>query len=181
MYPKILVLSILFLFTSCVKDVDFDQSDDLSIQPKYVASLIHFTFKQDKFIDDIGNIPFTISESSPAPINTSTIANENLTKAEIQFKVSNSFNRTFILVLRFYNTLGQETFAFNPIRVYPNTTNIKDTQIIQGADLNNFRKSHSASIEIILLPSTDGSVINPIIQQLLNVQVSGIFSLNFNS
>jgi hypothetical protein len=180
MPPKILWLSIFLLITSCVKDVDFDQSDDLSIQPKYVASLVHFTISQDKFIDDLGNELIKISENFSTPINTSTIANENITKAEIQFKTSNSFNRIFIIVIKLYDIDGNVTFSFNPITLNPNTSNIPQKQTIQGADLNNFVRSNSATMEVILLPSTNGSVIDANIAKSINVQVSGLFYLNFN-
>lgn len=180
MPPKIVFLTLLILFTSCVKDVDFDQSDDLSIQPKYVLSLAYFTLDQHKFIDNGGNEIYFITVNSSAPINTSSIVNENLTKAEIKFKVTNTFNRAFIIVLKLYNTARQETFAFNPITVNPNTT-ININQIIQGSDLINFGKGNSIAMSVVLLPSSIGGVINPAIQQTLNVQVSGLFYLNLSN
>lgn len=181
MSPKILLISIFLLLTSCVKDVDFDQSDDLSIEPKYVASLVHFTINQDKFIDISGNELINISENFSTPINTSTIANENITKAEIQFKTSNSFNRTFIVVIKLFDAAGNSTFSFNPITLNPSTTNITQIQTIQGTDLNNFVRSNSATMEVILMPSADGSVIDANIAKSINVQVSGLFHLNFNN
>lgn len=181
MHPKLLLISFFLLFTSCVKEVDFNQSDDLSIQPKYVASIVHFTINQDKFIDDLGNELVKISENFSTPLNTSSVANENITKAEIQFKTSNTFNRTIIVVLKLYDAVGNATFTFNPITLNPNTSNKIQTQIIQGFDLKNFSRSNMASIEVLLLPSSDGSVIDVNIQKFINVQVSGIFHLNLNN
>lgn len=180
MSPKILLLTVLILFTSCVSEVDFNQSDHLSLQPKYVASLVHFTINQQLLVDDIGNEYTNISENFSTPINTSAVANENITKAEIQFKTSNSFNRTFIVVIKLYDIAGNLTFSFNPITLNPNTSNKIDTQIIQGTDLNNFVRSNSATMEVILRPSSDGSVIDVNIPKSINVQVSGLFYLNLN-
>lgn len=180
MPPKILLLSVLILFTSCVKDVDFDQLDDWSIQPKYVASLVHFTIIQNKFIDTAGIELINISQDFSTPLNTSTIANKNLTKAEIQFKTSNSFNRQFILVLKLYDVAGNLAYKFNPITVDPNTSNTI-SQTIEGIDLNNFVRGNSAIIEIMMLPSADGSIIDINIQKSINVQVSGTFHLNLNN
>ncbi|MDH3382296.1 MAG: hypothetical protein OEL54_06290, partial [Flavobacteriaceae bacterium] len=72
------------------------------------------------------------------------------------------------------------TFNFNPITLNPNTSNKINNQIIQGADLNNFVRSNSALMEVILMPSADGSVIDANITKSINVQVSGLFHLNFN-
>jgi hypothetical protein len=181
MTSKFLLILIFILLTSCVKDVDFDQSDDVSIQPKYVISLVHFNLDQHKFIDNIGNELHFISEDSSAPINTSTIVNKNLTKAEIQFKTSNSFNRTFIVYIKMFDTAGNATFNFNPITLFPNTSNKIQTQIIQGADINNFARSNSLKMEVVLLPSSDGSIVDVNIQKSINVQVSGLFYLNLNN
>lgn len=181
MSPKILLISFFILLTSCVKDVDFDQSDDFSIEPKYVASLVHFTFNQHKLIDNLGNELFNISENFSAPINTSSLASENISRAEITFKTNNSFNRTFIVVIKLYDAAGNSTFNFKPITLNPNTSNIVETQIIQDVDLNNFVRSNSASMDVFLLPSTDGSVIDVNIPKSFNVQVSGLFHINFNN
>lgn len=181
MPPKIYLVSIFILFTSCVSEVDFDQSDELTIEPTYVASLFYFTFDQSQFLADVGNMPLTITDSSNTPLNASSIANEHLTKAEIHFKVSNTFNRSFVIRMRFFDVAGNSTFIFLPITVLPNTPNQLFKQTIQGVDLAQFVQSQNASIEVVLLPSSDGSVIDPTIPKLLNVQVSGIFEFNLSN
>ncbi len=180
MSPKIqIVLLMLFFLTSCMDDVDFDQANDLSIQPKYVASLVHFTFDQHKFFDNLGNEQFMITDAAPTQLNNSTLVQENLTKADVQFKVTNQFNRTIVLVLRFYNASGQQTFVLNPIAVLPNTVDGIYTQTIGGSDLNNLKNSSIARLDVVLMAGA--TPIDPTVNKILNVQVSGIFDFNFNN
>lgn len=179
MSPYIRILFFLILLTSCVDEVDFDQADDLSIQPTYVASLVHFTFDQHQFLDDLGNEQFMITDAAPANLKNSNLVQDNLTNAEIQFKVSNQFNRTIVLVLRFYNSSGQPTFALNPISIPPNTVNGIYTQTISGADLTNLKNSSIARLDVVLMAGI--TPIDPAINKVLNVQVSGIFDFNFSN
>ncbi len=176
----LLIIVLIFSLISCIKDVDFDQSADLSAQPKYVFSLVHFTFNQNRFIDDSGiEIPF-FSDTFPTPLATSSVTNDYLTKAEIQFKVTNTFNRTMVVVLQFLDVSGQPSYTFTPITIPPYTQNSIITQTIQGANLDNFKRSNTAKMDVILIPNPSVPI-NPTINKILNVQVSGIFYFNFHN
>lgn len=179
MSPNRKILILLMLLTACVNDVDFNQAYDFSAQPTYIASIAHFTFDQHKFLDSLGNELFMITDAAPAQLNTSTLVQNNLMNATVQFKVTNQFNRTIVLVLRFYSAGAQQTFTLNPISIPPNTVNGIYTQTISGADLTNLKNSSITRLDVVLMAGV--TPIDPAINKSLNVQVSGIFDFNFNN
>ncbi|MDO9262126.1 MAG: hypothetical protein Q7U08_09315 [Flavobacteriaceae bacterium] len=180
MPPKILFLTLLILFTSCVKEVDFDQVNDWSIQPKYVASLAYFNFNQHQFLDALGNEIHIISDKSPAPLASGTFTKDYLTKVEFQYKVSNTFNRTMVITLQFYNANNQLTYQFIPITIPPNTQNRIYTEVITAPNLSNFLNSHWVAMQVILVPNPS-VIINPTVPKNLNVQISGQFYFNIQN
>lgn len=179
MSPHSKILVLLMLLTACVDDVDFNQANDFSTQPTFIASIAHFTLNQHKFLDDMGDEVFMITDAAPAQLHNSTLVQNNLVNARIQFKVSNQFNRAIVLVLRFYNAGAQQTFALNPISIPPNSVNGIYIQTISGTDLTNLKNSSIARLDVILMSGS--TPIDPAINKTLNVQVSGIFDFNFNN
>lgn len=178
MSPKISYIFFLILFTACVSEVDFDQANDLSNQPTYVASLAHFTFDQHKFLDNSGNEVHIISDAAPVKLETSSLVQNNLTKVKVQFNVSNQFNRTMVLTFRFYNSMLQQSFVFDSITIAPNTTNILFEQTVEGAALAALKTSLVARMDVVLIPNP-GVPIDPNVPKTINVQLSGVFDFNF--
>ncbi|MDP2088232.1 MAG: hypothetical protein Q8J84_02410 [Flavobacteriaceae bacterium] len=170
----------ILILSSCVSEVDFNQSDDLSFQPTHMASLVHFNFDQYKFLDNSGNEIYVISESSSAPLVTGTFAKDYLAKVEIQFKISNTFNRTMIITLQFYNANNQLSYQFLSITIPPNSSNKTYTEVISGVALNNFLIGNLAVMQVISVPNS-GAIINTAIPKNLNVQVSGQFYSNIQN
>jgi len=155
-------------------EVDFNQLDDFSATPKYVASLAHFTFNQNQFVTNLGTEQNVLSDVAPLQIKSDFIQNY-LANFLIQFTVTNSFNRPITLVLRFYNANSQPILALNPITIPPNTVNKTYYQNLSGADLANFKNSAATRLDVVL---GAGAPINTAISQTLNVQISGIFDFN---
>lgn len=170
----------LFWLTSCVNEVDFDQANDLSIQSKYVASFAYFNFDQHLFLDALGNEVHVISDQTDVPLSSNTFYKKNLVRAEFQYKVSNTFNRTMVITLRFYDANNRQTYQFLPITIPPNTQNQIFTETVSGFGLNNFLNSSWVAIDVILVPNPS-VIINPAIPKNLNVQLSGQFYFNIQN
>ncbi len=85
-----LLLSLCFL--SCVKDTDFNQLDDVVINPVVEVNFIHFTLQIDDFQDN----PFfegslTVVDTTEIRFLNDDFAVDNIKEAEFFFRVTNSF------------------------------------------------------------------------------------------
>ena len=114
--PKILRLALILLVAtgifSCVKDVDFDQAGDISLQPEVQADLLIFEIDQRDFIDpDTNRQRLTISDTVRLEFLDDDYVQKDLEKVEFSFKYRNTFPQTFsnrILFLSENNQLQHE-------------------------------------------------------------------------
>lgn len=170
MSPKILLLSILLLFTSCVNEVDFNQSDDLSIQPKYVLALVQFKINPTIPPGVPVFTPKPIEDKFPVLLDKIAIGSDQLKNATIRIKGSNTFDTNIKIKIVFYKD-KVVTYTFQPMNISKNATfNLEE--IIKENDLNSFISSNEVSVEVIFEPFTPINL-NP----ELNFQISGEFEL----
>lgn len=170
MTPKILLLTVLILFTSCVSEVDFNQSNNLSIQPKYVVALVQFKFNPTI---PTGIPIFTltpIEEKVPVLLDKIAIGSDQLKNATIRIKGLNTFETDIEIEIVFYKD-NMVTYTFQPMKISKNATfNLEE--IIDENDLNSFISSNEVSVKVIFQPFTP---IN--LEPELNFQISGEFEL----
>jgi hypothetical protein len=180
--PKIIVILFLLNFTSCVKEVDFDQPNDVSAQPQNVASLIHFNFSESDIpinllILGTSGVP-PIIEKFDIPVASNFQNNDYLDSAFFNFKIKNTFNRDAEFILEFYDVNGNSLGLSIPISIPANNIS-NPIDILVPININILKRSHSASVSIEIM---NGSIITPTIPpQHVNVQVSGIFNFNFHN
>lgn len=93
---KILVFA--FLFISCSSDLDFDQVNDLKLEPVFVANLAYFDVAANQFTDNGSEqqIAFDVQEFDAF---RKKFFRDNLVKAEFDFEIENTVNRAFTLNL----------------------------------------------------------------------------------
>lgn len=97
--------------SSCVKDIDFDQTKDFEITPVLESSLIFFDESANVFIDN-GNEIIIIQNFVIVDFFNDKFIVDNLIKAEFKFETTNTTNRAFELQVDFFeiNEL-QHTFT----------------------------------------------------------------------
>lgn len=102
----LLLWSTLFLvcFTSCVKDTDFDQADNIVITPVLELDFIYFTLDENDYFDPvIGQQRLIVSDTTGFDFLNETFIQEDLKRAEFLFKFENSVNLDFTTEFRFLN------------------------------------------------------------------------------
>jgi hypothetical protein len=93
--PKILIAALLFF--SCSSDLDFDQVNDLKLEPVLVANLAYFDLPANKIIDNgEGQIAFDVDEFD---VLKNKFFNKHLKKAEFNFEIENTINRAFSVAI----------------------------------------------------------------------------------
>ena len=157
------VLCIIFCFNACVKDVDFDQAEDLTISPALEVSVIHFEEPANTFVDDNGMELETVIDSVGIEIFNDEFVMDNLVKADFSFLTTNTINRAFQSQIDFYNDLYelQHTFSFG---VGASTNNqevvVEYVEVFEGQDLDALKATTNLVLTLTLMPSSDGSVLD---------------------
>lgn len=104
-------LNLLFLLmlSSCVKDIDVEQSEEFRFQPVLTASLVNFERTAIKFYEstDKDEDVIIIKEEVESEIFNGDFTKENLSKAELTFDIKNSISRPFSVKIDFCDTTGK--------------------------------------------------------------------------
>jgi hypothetical protein len=115
------MVCVCLFFTACIKDTDFDQSEDIAITPVIELDLIYFNLQADQFFDTITSNPIlTIRDTTKIKFLDDSGLQESLKRAEFYFKFTNSIPRNFQINFQFLS-------EFN------DTTYVAETSIVQGA------------------------------------------------
>ncbi|MCI9845868.1 hypothetical protein [Flavobacterium pectinovorum] len=135
------LLVLVFLSFSCSSDLDFDQIDDLKLEPIVVANLTYFNIPAKDFIDN-GNENSIVFDAQDFNPFRNSLMREDLIKAEFNFEITNTINRAYkidlVLIDAQNNTI--ETLSFN-IPAYSGTTNILNfTEVFENQRLLNLKR-----------------------------------------
>jgi len=174
-----LFLIFILMLSSCVKHLDFSQIEDFSAKPIFESSLVYFTLNQVDFFDLINSVEVVtpIDDTSGFTILRSKFVKDNLIETELNIEVNNQFDREFTVNITFLDEHNVETHTFDPIIVTENNHNFKQIESITISGNDQFLKSTKIRVSIELSPSSDGSVLDPTIEQKLEFKSSGIFYL----
>lgn len=152
---KILLLFLLSIsIISCIGDVDFNQTDDITLDPVVKVSILYFNATNIDFVDPLTNTPILfISDTTETHFFDSDIAQDDIKKIVLKFKIENTFNKTFDLNYTFLdeNDDVSLTIPFNILNnnileqeISYENTDLEDllnakkivTTVNLGADLN---------------------------------------------
>lgn len=179
-YPQLIlrigVLS-LILCVSCVKDVDFDQVEEIIIAPKVDLDLVFFNLGTDNFIASDAGMPVTvIRDTTRLEFLDDTFVRENLLQIDFVFRYDNSFPQVFEHRALFLNEVDEVqyavTFDVDPSLDGMVTTTLY-TQTVAEPDLDAIRSSIKMLIELTLVPNGD-----PVVGALRH-QSKALYSLEF--
>src|SRR5690606_20754140 len=92
--PKNLLLIILLavFFTSCIKDTDINQVDDVVLDPVVELNFVYFTLQIDDFkLNPLFEGSLTVVDTTEVRFLDDNFAIDNIKEAEFFFRVANSF------------------------------------------------------------------------------------------
>ncbi|UZO80968.1 hypothetical protein NBT05_00450 [Aquimarina sp. ERC-38] len=110
---KTVVFVIVLSICSCVKNVDFEQSEDFAFKPVLELDFIFSNFDTEEFIPENvpPNVDFFINQPLQDTINydltSSEFAINNLERIEFTFEISNQIERDFELQFQFLDDDNQ--------------------------------------------------------------------------
>lgn len=152
--PSYLLILSCFFLESCVKDVDFDQVDDIEINTIHNVSLIHFDMESSDFLDDFDNEVLFRSDTTAMPIFGGGYTVNYLNQAEFIYKFSNTFNRSVSLEMEFFDEFNVSLFILQKINIDANTSDFEVTQGLDDFELQRFINTERIVVKLML---SDGS------------------------
>lgn len=112
--PYFIIL--ILCFTSCVKEVDFNQIDDAEINSNLLLTFVHFNLKGSDFSSDNGN-EYVITDTVQLPINEGF--EEYLSKVVFEIDSENSFDSGFKIEVVFLDEDKTPFYKLSPTIVIP--------------------------------------------------------------
>lgn len=108
----ILTLCACLFFTACIKNTDFDQSENIALTPIIDLNLIYFDLRTSDFYDSINSIPIlSVRDTTEIKFLDDSTLLKNLERVEFYFKFTNSIPRDFQVDFQFLSELNDTTYV----------------------------------------------------------------------
>lgn len=127
---KIYIIVLLSL-VSCVKDVDFNQTNGYVLSPVYRTAFTFFTATPAKFFDPTGTIQQnSISDIGRFNFFENPTVKETLVQMDFLVEVRNEFAREFTITIEFLDNAGASMYSLNPIVIPAGELNFEYSEVI---------------------------------------------------
>lgn len=150
---------LLLLFTSCIKDTDFNQTDDITITPIIELDFIHFILNStDYFDEETGNQRLIVTDTTQLKFLDDDFAREDIKKVEFYFKFNNSISREFITEFQFLKPDNTLKYQVNiPIQAGSVNAPIltEHFETIENDDIRDLTKAEKVVINVIIPSSIE--------------------------
>lgn len=180
----LLGLCIMLCFNACIKDVDFEQAENLTISPALEVSVMHFEEQASTFIDDNGVELITVTDSVNIEIFSDQFVVDNLIKADFLFEATNTINRAYEAEIDFYDDLYQLQHSFS-FSVGASTNNqdvvVEYVEVFEGQELEALKTTTNLVLSLTLQPSSDGSILTDVTPGILKLRSKASFYFEINT
>ena len=155
LYLLFLFTVIAFLFSACVKDTDFNQTDDIALTTVLELDFIFFNINSQNFTD-LGINNTIVSDTTDLDFLDSGIVSENIIRADFYFRNTNSFPVSFLAQYQFLNDNNEIKYeVIVPVQagnnIDPAITEF--TEIIENNALVNFTMATKVVVNTIATSS----------------------------
>jgi hypothetical protein len=146
-FIAIFILSILSL--SCSSDLDFNQVNNLKLEPIIVANLATFDVPANQFV--VGGVEQNVSgEVLNFDIFRDSYFNNSLKRVDFQFEFDNTINRAFNINLIFLDASNSPIYSI-PFDI-PANKSLSQTEIFENAKLDILKKTMKIAFVIVMPP-----------------------------
>jgi len=109
-FPQLVpLIAVILFFTACIKDTDFNQTDDIEVTPIIELDFLFSTLTSQTFTD-IGVNNIIISDTTDFSFFNDVFTIDNLEKAEFYFKNTNSMPVNFDMEIQFLDDNNEEHY-----------------------------------------------------------------------
>lgn len=141
----------LYVFSlSCSSDLDFNQVNDLKLEPVLVTNLATFDVQANQFV--VGGVEQPLSgDLMNFDVFKQNFFDEYLNRADFFFEIDNTINRGFRINLFLLDANNNPLYTI-PFDVPANTAGIVKTEIFQNAKFNLLKSTSKIAFAVNLLP-----------------------------
>jgi hypothetical protein len=157
---KFLGLFVLVLSSfSCSSDLDFNQVNDLKLEPVVVGNLTYFDVPASDFVASDGSEYNLAFDAQDFDIFRDKYFRSYLQRADFFFEINNTINRAYMLDIILLDANDQPLYTMHfDIPAYSGSENIiTKTEIFENAKLNLLKNSKRMGFVISMAP---GSALN---------------------
>jgi len=162
---KVIGILLLFFTVSCSSNLDFNQVNDLKIEPIVAANLASFDVPAHEFVTH--GIEQTVTgDLMNFNIFKDTYFKSILSKVDFFFEINNTINRAYVVNLYFLdaNNTRLYTIPFN-VPAYSGSPNlVTKTEVFENAKLDLLKNATQVAFVVTMLPgpalseSSSGSI-----------------------
>ena len=150
---RILSILILILFSSsCASDLDYNQVNDIKLEPVFISNLAYFDVPANEFVAG-GMEQAVIMDASDFDLFRDTFFRENLKRVDLFFEFNNTINRAYIIniVLLNANDLPLDIMTFRvPAYTGGNNVIIPPTEIFVNNRLSLLKNTTKMNFSITM-------------------------------
>lgn len=151
----IIALALSFVFSSCFKDVDLGQAENIQLSPDLEADLLFYTLNENDFLDSETNAYSpAIRDTVRLEFLNDDYIQDGLMHAEFRFRHENSFPYQIRSNIRFLNNSGQEQFNVSydiPPGSVSSPAIVDTVHVIQGGDIVKVRRTIQMVTELEII------------------------------
>jgi len=160
---KIIIFSVILGFTSCLEDLDFDQAENLVLEPTLAIDLLDFNVNQTDLLGLSilsGGTDIDIQDDTLLPDFENSLIQEDLEEVLLQFRANNTFDQEFTVQFTFFDENGDMAYAVEPIIIPANEENFIYEESIVILNNQRFLTSEIGSIELSFDATMIDSAVN---------------------
>lgn len=152
------LIAISCLLLGCVKDIDLNQREDITLSPDLQIDLLIYEIDQSQFVDPAtGNLKTRISDTVRLEFLDDDYIQEDLSSVDFYFRHINTFPRAIDSEIRFLSESNREQFAVN-YTIQPgaagNPVTTEQFELIEEDRINLVRRSIKMVVELEVQPGT---------------------------
>lgn len=154
---KILILGFFvgLLFSSCFKDVDFGQAENITLEPDLEVDLLYYTLNETDFLDsETGNFTPVIRDTVRLEFLDDDYIQDNLMYAALRFRHENDFPYDINSNIRFLGENGRNQFnvAYTiPSAVDGNSSIVDTVRVLEGNEIVRLRRSIQMVLQLEII------------------------------
>jgi hypothetical protein len=145
------IIILTLLSFSCSSDLDFNQVNDLKLEPVFIANLSYFDVPANDFVDN-GVEQYVSYDVQNFNYFREKFFRDNLKRADFDFEITNTINRSYSLDLNFLNQNDQTVYTI-PFDIPASTGTpviIKKIEIFENATLDLLKTTKRMEFVIIM-------------------------------
>lgn len=158
LFIRLCVFPVFILVTSCVKDIDIDQAQEIVIPPSVALDLVYFTLDPSDFVQSSASGPFVARDEVRLEFLDDEYIRDGLVRADYNFVFINSFPQTFRATFTFLSENNSVRYRVSfdvPAGSASTPATIDYTEIIDIDEIDAIRRSIKMRMQIEGMPNEE--------------------------